>query len=87
MKDDELIRRIYIILENIGIQIPNVDEEIFLADYIEDSIAFISFIVEIEEEFDIEVQDEYLSVEMLETFTDVVNMVRHSIEYSNESQS
>ena len=80
MKDEDLLKRIYKISEDIGIQIPNAGEEVFIADYIEDSIAFMSFILEIEEEFHIEVPDEYLSVDMLETFTDVANMIRLSIE-------
>lgn len=80
MEDIEIIKRIKWRLDNIGIQIPNLDGEVFLADYIEDSMAFMSFILEIEEEFDIEVPDEYLSIDMLESVTDAVNMIRYCID-------
>ena len=46
-------------------QDPGPDEDIDLRDFIEDSIQFVSAVVEIENQFDIELHDELLSPESL----------------------
>lgn len=66
-------------LHNIGIFIDdcNDDEVILLRNYIEDSIMFVSFIVELEEKFDIEIPDEYLLITEMETIDDVCNVINN----------
>ena len=52
------------------------DEENFeIQDYIEDSVSYISFIVELESAFGIEIPDDYLVPDRLKTYQDVVQMV------------
>ena len=60
---------------NIGIIIDNLGEESLIEDYLEDSMSYISFIVEIEQEFDIEVPDEYLLPDRLKTICDILDMI------------
>lgn len=51
-------------VENIGVIIPEGDEsDINLAEYQIDSLTFISLILEIESHFQIEIPDEYLSMQ------------------------
>ena len=61
--------------ESIGIIPYNDIENFLLKDFIEDSITFISLIVELEQKFEIEIPDEYLIFDALKTFDDVVNMI------------
>ena len=44
-----------------------------------DSIEFVSMIVEIENEFNIEVPDEYLLIEKLNTFTQICDMIESNM--------
>ncbi|MBC8559264.1 acyl carrier protein [Fumia xinanensis] len=46
-----------------------------LSEYLEDSVSFIGLIVELENEFNIEIPDEYLTPDSMKTFEDVCNMV------------
>lgn len=67
-------------LENIGIQTDyDKSKEYYIEDAIEDSITFISFIVELEQAFDITIPDEYLSMDMLETYNDIIYMIQQII--------
>ena len=51
-------------VENIGVIIPEGDEsDINLSEYQIDSLTFISLILEIESHFQIEIPDEYLSMQ------------------------
>jgi acyl carrier protein len=65
-------------LANVGIMIENYEnmDDIFIIDHIDDSIQFISFIIEIETKFNIEIPDEYLGAGEFETLKDVSNMVK-----------
>lgn len=69
----EVKKKVIEIFHNLGIQFEEGIEE--LDYYIEDSIMFISFIVEVEQEFAIEISDEYLEIGRLNTVEDVVNMI------------
>lgn len=61
MDRTEIKLRIVECLDNIGIFIDSSDEsDISLENYIQDSIHFIMFVVEIEKQFNIEIPDEYL---------------------------
>lgn len=42
-----------------------------------DSIKLISLIIEIENEFDIEIQDEFLALEVLRSYMNLDNIVKH----------
>ncbi|MHC1748511.1 MAG: phosphopantetheine-binding protein [Cellulosilyticaceae bacterium] len=61
---------------NLGIIVEDENENFYIKDYIEDSLAFISFIIEIEQKFNIEISDEYLLADAMSTIDDVINMVK-----------
>lgn len=84
MQDYCQIEDIINILSDIGIIIENIDKDssIFLNEYIEDSIAFISFVVEIENVFGIEIPDEYLLFSEMETLSDVCNIINNIKAYN-----
>ena len=60
-------------LRNIGV----VAEEgnFFLQEYLHESLMFISFIIELEQRFHLEIPPEYLQPEKLSTLQDVCNML------------
>lgn len=63
-------------LANVGVFVDaSLKEDLFIVDYIEDSIVFISFIVELEEMFNFEMPDEYLVTGELETLDDFCNII------------
>ena len=66
-------------LNNIGIFLENDDELMNLNEFIEDSLAFIMFIVEIEQTFEIEIPDEYLSMDAISSIDAVNNMIENLI--------
>ena len=69
-------------MNNIGIFINENEEECFLSDVIQDSITFITLIVELENTFSIEIPDYYLNYESMPTLDDlviVVNMLREEV--------
>lgn len=55
-------------LDEIGIIIDNAEEEFDLQEYITDSIAFITFIVNIEKQLGIEIPDELLRIDKMHSF-------------------
>lgn len=61
--------------ENIGILVEDIDKSENLMDFIEDSLTFITFIVEVENIFEIEIPDEYLLPGKLVSIQDVLEMV------------
>lgn len=61
-------------LKHVGI-IVEEDELDMIEDFIEDSITFITLIVEIEQEFDIEIPDEFLSIERMATISSIKEMI------------
>lgn len=61
----EIKEKIINCLKNIGIEIPNNKEDIDLREYFEDSIMFVSAIVEIENQLKIEIPDEFLVYDKL----------------------
>ena len=71
-------------LNNIGILIDDSDvEDLLLEDLITDSIAFISFIVELEEQLGVTIPDEYLNIESLGTCNNLV-LLLESMERGGE---
>ena len=60
--------------ENIGIFI-EAEENVLIADCVRDSITFISLMVEIEQNCDVSIPDEYFFSGKLNTYQDICNMV------------
>lgn len=67
-------------LNNIGILVDIEDfNSINLKDYEMDSIMFVSFIVELEESFNIMIPDEYLSINQLTNLNFIVSIVEEQL--------
>ena len=62
-------------LRNIGIYVEDDEENFELDDYIAESFLFVSFLLEIEEMFGIEIPEEYLIIGSLRTLEDICNMI------------
>jgi acyl carrier protein len=60
--------------KNLGVIVDGHDN-FLIGDYIEDSLTYTSFLVELEQMFVIDIPDEYLAQGRLETFEDIKNMV------------
>ncbi|GHU76474.1 hypothetical protein FACS189461_4060 [Spirochaetia bacterium] len=60
--------------KNLGIQIEG-DDNFILAEYIVDSLTYVSLLTELEQMFEINIPDEYLMQGRLESFQDICNMV------------
>ena len=71
---DDITERILNCLLELGIVFEQ-EENFELTDYIEDSLTFISFVSELENEFDIEIPDEYLLQGVLGTLNDLKNII------------
>lgn len=65
-------------LTNIGVYVE--EENIALSEIIDDSITFISFILGIEETFNVEIPDEMLTDTKIKTIDDVCNIVESLID-------
>ena len=72
-------------LNTVGILIDPTSDDVNLNDYDVDSITFISFIVEIEKEFDIEIPDGYLYVEILQSLNGFINLVEQLVDKRSQS--
>ena len=75
----EFANKIIEILNEEGIYIEYKGEDLDLREYIIDSLQYISFIVDIENLFGIEIPDEYLiydSIASLHSFSNVVKMCK-----------
>lgn len=62
-------------LNNLGIIIDNLDEDVDLLSLEIDSITFITFVVALEERFGIQFPDEYLAMEVLNSLNGLANLV------------
>lgn len=85
MKNNETRDKIIFILEEEGIFIYNNDfdnDDVNLTNYIEDSLQFISIIVQFEEVFNIDIPNELLiydSFESLNYICEIIESMQHSI--------
>lgn len=74
---DEILK-IKMILEDIGIEI-NIDEknynDIDLTEYIEESMDFMGFMMGVEEEFEIDIPDECMSLEAIKSLNGFLNII------------
>mgnify|MGYP000292149226 FL=1 len=64
----EVKQTVYETLLEAGIMIDSIEEDFDLQDFIQDSIQFISFIVSLEEKFNIEIPDEMLTFDEVVSF-------------------
>lgn len=74
MEKGEIEGKVKQCFENLGILIQD-GENFLLADYIVESLTYMSFLVELEQMFEMDIPDEYLMEGRLETWQDVCNMV------------
>ncbi len=72
-------------LDNLGILCDEVKGEELVADYIDDSITFITFIVGLEEYFKVEIPDQFLTIDLWETFDDACEIIEKCIELQRKS--
>lgn len=75
MEFDKVKSTIIKLLENNGIIIESGEEDLDLRNYSIDSILFISFIVDVENEFAIAIPDEYLTIELLQSIDGLTNLI------------
>lgn len=68
-------------LNNIGIVCGDkIEPEEKIADYINDSISFITFVVELENYFQIEIAENYLVADEWVTFQNAIEIIQKNIE-------
>ena len=74
---NELIRsQVITCLENVGVFISDENpEDVHLTEYNLDSITFISFIVELENTFDVEIPGQYISYDFLSSLNSIVDVM------------
>ncbi|MBR0236064.1 MAG: acyl carrier protein [Clostridia bacterium] len=75
MEFDKVKSTIIKLLENNGIIIESSEEDLDLRNYSIDSILFISFIVDVENEFAITIPDEYLTIDLLQSIDGLTNLI------------
>ncbi len=68
MNFNDVREKLLAALDEIGIIIDSTQEEFDLQEYITDSITFITFIVNIEKQLDIEVPDDMLLITKMHSF-------------------
>lgn len=69
-------KAVFEVLEEMGIDCPaEKNEDINLQQYIEDSFSFINFIVGIEERFNVELPDELLSYETIQSLNGFLQLI------------
>ncbi len=71
----ETVNRLKECLHSIGVIFEEDKENFLLSDVVEDSLMFVTLITEIEQEFEIEIPDEYIVPGRLASFKDLVEMV------------
>lgn len=75
MNADIIKNKILICFKNIGVELEYFDETIPFSDVVNDSLTFISLMIEIENIFEKEVPPNYMTTDSFETLEDVYNMV------------
>ena len=79
--EKEIRHRLINILQNVDIFIDDdfIDDDIDIRNYINNSIQFISFIVEIEKNFNLEMPDEMLSIDNFSSLNALVERISELI--------
>ena len=77
MINDEIELKIIEALNNVGILFDATElETLSFEEVITDSLSFISFIVELEQIFNIEIPDEFLMPERISSFASIRDMIK-----------
>lgn len=84
MNDDDIKKSLIKCFNNVGIILNESEDNLYLEEFLESSFAFITLIVEIEEMFEIEIPDEFLALEVTETFEDLANIVKQLLKGENK---
>mgnify|MGYP002645986522 CR=1 FL=1 len=72
-------------LQTLGI-VTEGEENFLLSDVIDTSLLFVSMIIEVEQEFEIEISDDYLIADRLVSFEDLENMVESVLQAKEEKE-
>lgn len=76
----EFVNEIIDLLHEEGLEIEYSGDDLDLREHIADSIQFISFIVDVEKKFGIEIPSEYLLYDSISSLHSFVNIIRICIE-------
>ena len=74
-KYEEVRKRVIQCIEQLGFFIDRDSEDVDLSESIIDSLTFVQFLVELEEEFKVEIPDELLGMDMIKSLNGITNMV------------
>ena len=73
---NEKREKMYEVLTELGIECNLKEgEDLNLQEFIEDSFSFINFIVSIEEKFNVEIPDEFLSYETIQSMNGLLELI------------
>lgn len=75
MNRDDVFANIRQTAENVGVTLDEVKECDYINDVLSESLTFVAFIVELENIYDVEIPDEFLFSENMETFADLIDTV------------
>lgn len=78
--DNDNKEGIIVCLNNIGVIIDDLDLEEKVENHLTDSISYVSFIVELEQYFNIEIPDEYLGNQSIQSFKDIEVIIEMLVE-------
>lgn len=67
------------VIEEFAIDLSKIEDSSILSDFGMNSIYFVLFVIQIEEGFEIEFEDEYLDMDHFSTFGDIVNYIYQKI--------
>ena len=67
------------VIEEFAIDLSKIEDSSILSDFGMNSIYFVLFVIQIEEGFEIEFEDEYLDRDPFSTFGDIVNYIYQKI--------
>lgn len=73
---EEMKQSVLECMRNLGIYVDDAGDNLLIGDYIEDSVMFISFIVELEQTFDVQIPDDYLNPGKLSTLDEVCRLIQ-----------
>lgn len=82
----EIEEKVWEILDNLGVVDKDGEETVIHSEEI-DSVQLVSIIVEIEENFDVEISDEYMNPEFLLSFDHIVDVVEDLLNNSDAAPS
>lgn len=75
MKTEEARNKILKCLGNLGYIIDDEENDIDISEFIVDSVEFVEFLVELEDEFETNIPDSLLGIEILKSLNGLANMM------------